>query len=107
MIKTFGSVFPETMLWKVTKSLDLILVGGLTPTEATPGDVERRVAEMHQERGGVPEVQFVLSRDAQQVREIVSRPEVPVHTDDRPRLEFRAAESFLLGDPARREERER
>jgi spermidine synthase len=107
MIKTFGSVFSETTLWKIPGSLDLILIGSLTPLESDTETVLRRAHDLHRSRGGQPPISFVLSRTPDEIREIVARREVPVHTDDHPILEFRAASNLLLGDLARRERAER
>ena len=54
---------------------------------------------------GVP-LEYVLSRDTAQVAEIAARPEVPVNTDDRPVLEFKAAWNLVVGDLGRLEREE-
>ena len=107
MVKTFASVFSETTLWKVPQSLDLILVGGVEPRRTDPSTIAAQAIRLHESRGGVPPIEFVLSRTPEQVREIVARADIPMHTDDRPLLEFRTASNLLLGDLARRERAER
>lgn len=95
MLKTFVSVFPHSYLWKVTKSLDLILVGSLDPISSTAEEIMQRVTWMNS--GGDP-LGYSLSRNPQQLREIAQRKDVPVNTDDRPLLEFATADNFVLGD---------
>ena len=93
MVKTFGSVFPETTLWKVAGSMDLLLLGSDRPFARAPDAVVARVRELN---GGVP-LAFTLSRGPGQVAEIARREDVPVNTDDHPVLEFRVARNFIAG----------
>lgn len=95
MLKTFVSVFPHSYLWKVTSSMDLILVGGLEPITIPAEQIMDRVAAMN---GANRPLVYTLSRNPEQLREIARRPEVPINTDDRPLLEFATADNFVLGD---------
>lgn len=94
MIKTFGSVFRHTMLWKVKGSMDLLLVGSSSPFVRDERAIRDQVERLS---GGLP-LEFELSRDDARIQEIVHRPEVPLNTDDRPRLEFSVARNLRIGD---------
>ena len=95
MLKTFGTVFPHALLWKVQGSADLLMLGALRPFAMSVEDIRRRVAELD---GSSPPLDYVLSRDEAQIAEIVQRRDVPLNTDDRPLLEFRIAERLRRGD---------
>lgn len=95
MVKTFASVFPHTYIWKVTSSLDLIMVGSREPFRVTPQEIMARVREMN--HSGIP-LDYTLSRTPEQVQEIAARPEVPVNSDDLPLLEFATVDNMILGD---------
>jgi spermidine synthase len=95
MLKTFSSVFPHSYLWKVTKSLDLILVGSLDPFVPSTDEIIQRVAGM---RGKGAPLGYTLSRTPEQLREIAARKELPVNTDDQPLLEFATINNFIIGD---------
>jgi spermidine synthase len=95
MINTFGRVFENVFLWKVPKSKDLVMVGSLTPFRFDSDEIVERVRWLN--RDGFP-LDFLLSRDPGQTREIVRENiHMPVNTDDRPILEFRAARNFITG----------
>jgi spermidine synthase len=94
MIKTFASVFPKATLWKVRGSMDRLLVGSMDAFSRDPGAIQERVARM----AGGEGIAFDLSRDVEQVAEIARRPDVPINTDDRPRLEFSVARNIRVGD---------
>jgi spermidine synthase len=106
MIKTFGQVFDQTYLWKVPTTLDLILVGSQSEIPFDENEIQRRVAGLHAQRGGSILLPYVLSRTPAQVAEIAALEEVPVNTDDHPRLEFRVADNLLLGDLSLEEDRD-
>lgn len=94
MIKTFGSVFRHATLWKVEGSMDLLLVGSDRPFVRHERAVRERVEQLSR---GLP-LAFALSREDDRIQEIVMRPEVPLNTDDRPRLEFSVARNLRIGD---------
>ena len=100
MVKTFASVFPYTYIWKVTSSLDLIMVGSREPFRVKPQEIMARVQEMND--SGIP-LEYTLSRTPEQVQEIAARPDVPVNTDDLPLLEFATVDNMTLGDLAVKE----
>ncbi len=95
MIKTFVSVFPESMLWKVPGSLDLILIGSRAPFTRGPGEIRARVEALGR---GEPPLDFTLSRGPEALRAVAGDPGIPVNSDDHPRLEFRVARNILAGD---------
>jgi len=103
MVKTFATVFPHSLLWKVPDGLDLILLGSRQPLRRSPAEIRERVALLNTSH--VP-LEYVLSRDSAQVAEIAAMPDVPINTDDRPILEFKAAWNLVVGDLARLEQRE-
>ena len=94
MVKTFASVFPHTYLWKVGSSMDLIMVGSRTPGHLTPDEIMGRVKGLNSH--GYP-LDYQLSRTPVQVQEIAARVEVPLNTDDRPRLEYAVIKNMLRG----------
>ena len=94
MLRTFTSVFPRASLWRVPGSLDLIVLGSLSPFSRPPEEVERRVLEAAPALQG----EFSLSREPDQLAELSRREDVPINTDDRPLLEFRLARNFRVGD---------
>ncbi|HEY6838577.1 MAG TPA: hypothetical protein VI389_07540, partial [Geobacteraceae bacterium] len=94
MVKTFASVFPYTYVWKVSSSLDLIMVGSREPFQVTPQEIMARVGEMN--RSGLP-LEYTLSRTPEQVRDIAAQADVPINTDDLPLLEFATVDNMILG----------
>jgi spermidine synthase len=94
MLKTFGSAFPHAQLWKVPDGLDLILLGSREPLVA-PKTVQQRVAALNHSG---PNLEYVLSRESDEIAAIAADPRVPLNTDDRPILEFHAARNLLIGD---------
>lgn len=95
MLKTFGSVFSHVYLWKAPRGLDLIMLGSQKPFVFTKEGIKERVMVFN--RSNEP-LDFMLSRDPQQVREILMTEEdIPLNTDDRPYLEFHAARNFITG----------
>lgn len=103
MIKTFGSVFPHALLWKVPDGLDLILLGSRRPFDFTVDEIEMRVTRLNS--SGKP-LEYELSRTSEQIAQIARVEGVPINTDDHPILEFKAAWNLLLGDLALIEQRE-
>lgn len=94
MVKTFASVFPHTRIWKVTNSLDLIMIGSRSQSQITEKEIRERVERLNTH--GYP-LSFVLSRTPEQVREIASDDTVPVNTDDHPLLEYAVIGNMLRG----------
>lgn len=94
MLKTFASVFPHTYLWKVPSSLDLIMVGSRSPFRLPQDEIMARVRRLNNH--GYP-LDFVISRTPEQVREIMSRADIPLNTDDRPLLEYAVIKNMLKG----------
>jgi len=100
MVKTFGSVFPYASLWRLSDSADLLLLGSLEPLDFAPAAIHEGIVGLNTSGTAL---RFSKSRDHAEIRRIVADPEVPIHTDDHPRLEFRIARSILLGGPEMRE----
>lgn len=94
MVKTFATVFPHSCLWKVNGSLDLIMVGSRTPLAVSPEKIMARVKELNTH--GYP-LDYELSRDSSQVRAIAARTDVPINSDDRPRLEYAVINNMIRG----------
>jgi spermidine synthase len=94
MLKTFASVFPNTWLWKVTNSLDLIMIGSTSPGSFSADEVAARVRRLNVHNYPLD---FQLSRTPEQVREIAAGNDVPVNTDDRPLLEYAVVGNMLRG----------
>lgn len=95
MLKTFVSIFPNSYLWKTGRSLDLILVGSLDPIKMSSDEIMQRVARMS---AGRIQHGYTLSKSTQQLLDIAQIKDVPVNTDDKPLLEFAAANNFIMGD---------
>lgn len=102
MVKTFGSVFPHASLWRLTDSVDLMLLGSLQPFSFSDEVIRERVSSLNTT---AQPLRFSLSRDREDVRRIANDPGLPRNTDDRPRLEFRIAKNILFGGPEARESR--
>lgn len=94
MLKTFATVFPHTYLWKVNSSLDLIMVGSKTPFVRTADEITARVKQLNLH--GYP-LDYILSRTPPQVAEVAARNDVPLNTDDRPRLEYAVINNMIRG----------
>jgi spermidine synthase len=94
MVKTFATAFPHASLWKVEGSRDLLLLGSTDPFDHATDEVLARARTAV----GTAAVDLKLSRTPDQIREIAARPDVPLNTDDRPRLEFAIARNFRVGD---------
>ncbi len=94
MLKTIGSVFKNVYLWKVGDSFDLIAVASVEPFPFTRDETIKRVAALN--KSGIP-LEISLSRDPQQVREIVERSDVAINTDDLPLLEFNTVNNIIRG----------
>jgi spermidine synthase len=108
MLRTFGSVFEHTYLWKSEDSLDLLMVGSNAAFRFGHEEIMERARGIRK-RDNLPftfygdRIPVVLSRTPEQVRDIVrNRTEIPINTDDRPILEFHAARNLLLGRRALR-----
>ncbi len=97
MVKTFASAFPHASLWKVQRSLDLILIGSRTALPRGVEEIRERVSKLN---AGGPPLSYVLSRAPKAVREIALREDVPLNTDDLPILEFNVVRNLLAGGPS-------
>lgn len=93
--RTFATVFPHALLYKVPASLDLLLLGRQVPFELRTDEIEARVAAMNRSR--VP-LDYVLSRDERQLGELRADTSVELNTDDRPLLEYNAVRNLVAGD---------
>ncbi len=95
MAKTFGSVFDYVYVWAIKHSLDLLLVGSNSPFQYDSNEIIKRVQKIN--KSGYS-LSFQLSKNSEQIREIISsNPHVALNTDDRPLLEFHAARNLLTG----------
>ncbi len=95
MIKTFGAVFEHVFLWKTPLSLDLIMVGSKDPFNFNAEEIISRVGSLNKTNMKLP---FVLSRNPEQIREVIkNNSSMAMNTDDRPLLEFHAAKNFIRG----------
>jgi spermidine synthase len=95
VIRTFVSVFPHARLWKVPRSLDLLLVGGGAPFVSSPERIQEKLEAMAE---GERPPAVLLSRGEAELRAIAADESVPINSDDRPILEFRAARNLRVGD---------
>jgi spermidine synthase len=100
MVRTFGSVFPHASLWRLSDSLDLMLLGSLRPFRISDEMIPGRVAAL--DVTSQP-LRFSLSRGGDEIRRIAEDATIPMNTDDHPRLEFRIARNILMGGPEARE----
>jgi len=95
MVKTFSTAFDYVYIWAVKHSLDLLLVGSNSPFPYRTEEIMQRVNVLNKSQ--FPLI-FVLSKNPEQIREFVrSNPHVPFNTDDKPLLEFHAAQNLLTG----------
>lgn len=99
MVKTFATVFPQTTLWKVESSNDLIMVGGRSLRSYPAEEILKKVQRLSM--SGFP-VNCTLIGTPEQAAEIVRRPDIPVNSDDRPLLEFHAVNTILTRENASR-----
>lgn len=95
MLKTFATAFPHASVWKVPQGLDLIFLGSQQPFARTEEEIRARVDALN--KGRWP-LEYTLSRTPAEVAPLAARDDVPLNTDDHPRLEFRMARNLLLGD---------
>jgi spermidine synthase len=85
MVKTFGTVFPYTYVWKVHGSHDVIMIGSKEPFFFSLEEIEENVEEIDSTGYNIRYQLFFTPED---VRGIVNMEDVPVNSDDRPLLEF-------------------
>ena len=90
MLRTFNRVFPETYVWYMSASKDIILLGSKGPIDLD--GIEGRIAMREKAAGMAGKYELYL--DPEKVREITAKPG-PLNTDDRPVLEFIAARNML------------
>lgn len=94
MVKTFASVFPHTYIWKVSKSMDLIMVGSRSQGTVTPDEIMARVTGLNSNHYLL---EYHLSKTPAEVKEIAALADVPMNTDDRPLLEYAVINNMLMG----------
>lgn len=95
MVKTFSSVFDYVYVWAIKHSLDLLLVGSNEPFKFTSEEIMERVYSLN--TSNFPLV-FILSKNPLQIKDfLLNSSHIPLNTDDRPLLEFRAAKNLLTG----------
>ena len=95
MLKTFGSVFNYVYLWKVPESLDLIMVGSNERFGLSAEQIRERAHTMNTSG---KELDFILSKSPEEVRELISaNPEIPLNTDNLPILEYHVVRNILAG----------
>lgn len=97
MVRTFASAFPHVYLWRVPRSMDLILVGRREPFSRSEAEIRAGVDALNQPPWPLT---YQLSRRPEEVASVVGLEDVPMNTDDRPRLEFELARNLLVGDLA-------
>lgn len=93
MIRTFGSVFPNTYVWYVVNSNDIIFVGS-NSSLLEPRDIFERIEKREKAKGMWGSYQLWLRPE--DVRMIVKE-EGKVNSDDRPFLEFTTSRNMLKG----------
>ena len=93
MIRTFGSVFPNTYVWYVVNSNDIIFVGS-NSSLLEPRDIFERIEKREKAQGMWGSYQLWLRPE--DVRMIVKE-EGKVNSDDRPFLEFTTSRNMLKG----------
>jgi len=88
MLKTFAEVFPNVAVWGSNQgqdeAVDLLLIGTKGARQADPAAVQAAVIEAM----GPTDFSYYAGPD--EVAQATSDPEIPLNTDDRPLLEFRA-----------------
>jgi spermidine synthase len=96
MYKTFATVFPQTFVWKVQGTKDLIFVGINSSVQINfPEDAIRaRVGRLNLVR--LP-IDCRLVETPVSLARYAADPSVPLNTDDRPILEFHAVDNLLSG----------
>ena len=93
MIRTFGSVFPNTYVWYVVNSNDIIFVGS-NSSLLEPRDIFERIEKREKAQGMWGSYQLWLRPE--DVRMIVKE-EGKVNSDDRPFLEFTTSRNMMKG----------
>ncbi len=98
-LKTFASVFDHVYAWKVPGREVFTLLGSKRPFRFTPEEIVQRVRGC----GLIPESQckaqpLIVIATPERAREIVATEGIPLHTDDRPYLEFAMTKNLLLGE---------
>jgi spermidine synthase len=93
MIRTFGSVFPNTYVWHVVNSDDIILIGSVSSVPL-PGDIFERIEKREKAEGLWRYYRLWLNPD--DVKRIVAKGGL-INTDDWPFIEFAASRNMLGG----------
>lgn len=100
VIATFASAFPHVSLWN-TGPADVLLLGSVTPPHTDLDAFAERLQEpavrADLDRSCLANVPLLLAHELLSARHapFVPGPETPLHTDGRPRLEFRAQRDFF------------
>jgi spermidine synthase len=94
MVKTFGSVFTHTYVWKVHGPEDIIMLGSAERFLFGPEEISRRMRRIN--ISGYP-LDCSLLMTPGEVQDIARMEDVPVNTDDRPILEFRVVGNIISG----------
>lgn len=97
-VKTFASVFEHVYVWKSPGYGNYTFIGSQEPINIPHSEVLAKLAE----RKIIPEVHFndyslQLAMTPEKAREIACMDDIPMHTDDKPYLEFAMAKNFILG----------
>ncbi len=106
VIRTFTGVFPYVELWEPENG-DIILLGSMTPWEATPA-VYQKVFERERPRRDLAEIGLgsavaLLARQmASQGTAFAIAGEGATQSDEFPALEYAAPEAFFIGRSAQR-----
>lgn len=96
MLATFASVFPHVYVWKVDATLDLIMVGSLTPFRFNAQAMAERVKSLNIHNYPI---NYTLSRTPEQTHEFMKNVKITLNTDDRPRLEYSIVNTMIRGEP--------
>lgn len=95
LLKTFASAFPHAQLWKLPRSMNLLLIGSDSPFPVTSQEIGERISAMNK---GRYDLVYTISREPHQLQEIAKNGNLPLNTDDKPILEFSAVNNLILGD---------
>lgn len=94
MVKTFAQVFPTSFGWNVSYTGDIILIGLNSAKFERPALIRERVDKMF---GPGLSTTYTFGTGPEKIRRLAENKKIPINTDDRPLLEFRAAKNMLYG----------
>jgi spermidine synthase len=94
MVKTFGSVFTHTYVWKVDGTENIMMLGSIERFHFGPQEISERVQQINTTSHPL---NCSLMMTPEEVHDIGHMENVPVNTDDRPLLEFRVVENIFAG----------